>query len=169
MAAVTAIWSTRRARFVIGEGAVSMGPPRVPDGAPFVLINERPSRTDPGCKETLAVEPESAAHRIAHAVRLAMTEPRGAVHLDIPARVLEAAALPVRRPARPDPPRIRTPAPSTPPRARYPMPRDRFCSPGFTAARTMRPTWLRALVEALPAPLLATAGAKGALPDPQPG
>ena len=168
MAAVTGDLVDAPGAVAIGEGAGFVGPPRVPDGAPFVLITSSHPAPIPGCKETLAVEPESAAHRIAHAVRLAMTEPRGAVHLDIPARVLEAAALPVATSCRPDPP----PYPDAgaldaAARAISDAARPLLLA-GFHCRSDDAATWLRALIEALPAPLLATAGAKGALPDPHP-
>jgi acetolactate synthase-1/2/3 large subunit len=168
MAAVTGDLVDAPGAVVIGEGAGFVGPPRVPDGAPFVLITSGHPAPIPGCKETLAVEPESAAHRIAHAVRLAMTEPRGAVHLDIPARVLEAAAVPVATSCRPDPP----PYPDAgaldaAARAISDAARPLLLA-GFHCRSDDAATWLRALVEALPAPLLSTARAKGALPDPHP-
>jgi len=168
MAAVTGDLVDAPGAVAIGEGAGFVGPPRVPDGAPFVLITSGHPAPIPGCKETLAVEPESAAHRIAHAVRLAMTEPRGAVHLDIPARVLEAAAVPVATSCRPDPlPYPDAGALDAAARAISDAARPLLLA-GFHCRSDDAATWLRALVEALPAPLLATAGAKGALPDPHP-
>jgi acetolactate synthase I/II/III large subunit len=168
MAAVTGDLVDAPGAVAIGEGAGFVGPLRVPDGAPFVLITSGHPAPIPGCKETLAVEPESAAHRIAHAVRLAMTEPRGAVHLDIPARVLEAAAVPVATSCRPDPlPYPDAGALDAAARAISDAARPLLLA-GFHCRSDDAATWLRALVEALPAPLLATAGAKGALPDPHP-
>jgi acetolactate synthase I/II/III large subunit len=168
MAAVTGDLVDAPGAVAIGEGAGFVGPPRVPDGAPFVLITSGHPAPIPGCKETLAVEPGSAAHRIAHAVRLAMTEPRGAVHLDISAPVLEAAALPVATSCRPDP----TPYPDAGALDAAAHAISDAARPlllaGFHCRSDDAATWLRALVEALPAPLLVTVGAKGALPDPHP-
>src|SRR5262245_10567243 len=69
MAAVTGDLTDAPGAAVIDEGTAFSGPPRVPDGAPFVLITTDHPSLMPRCKETLAVGSESAAHRIAHAVR----------------------------------------------------------------------------------------------------
>jgi acetolactate synthase-1/2/3 large subunit len=168
MAAVTGDLVDAPGAVVIGEGAGFVGPPRVPDGAPFVLITSEHPSPMPGCKETLAVEAESAAHRIAHGVRLAMTEPRGAVHLDIPARVAGAATLPVATSCRPDPPPYPDIA-ALDDAARAISDASRpLLLAGFHCRSDDAAQWLRALVEALPAPMLATVRAKGALPDPHP-
>jgi acetolactate synthase-1/2/3 large subunit len=168
MAAVTGDLTDAPGAAVIGEGAAFSGPPRVPDGAPFVLITTDHPLLMPRCKETLAVESESAAHRIAHAVRLAMTEPRGAVHLDIPARVVGAAALPVATSCRPDPPPYPDLA-ALDDAARAISDASRpLLLAGFHCRSHDAAMWLRALVEALPAPLLTTVLAKGTLPDPHP-
>ena len=168
MAAVTGDLVDAPGAVVFNAGAQLVGPPRVADGAPFVLITSDHPSPMPGCKETLAVEPESAAHRIAHAVRLAMTEPRGAVHLDVLARVVESATLPVATSCRPDP----LPYPDVDLLDRAARALSGASRPLLLAGRHCRSAdaaqWLRAFVEALPAPLLATARAKGALPDPHP-
>jgi acetolactate synthase I/II/III large subunit len=168
MAAVTGDLVDAPGAVVYNEGAQLVGPPRVPDGAPFVLITSDHPSPMPGCKETLAVEPESAAHRIAHAVRLAMTEPRGAVHLDVPARVVASATVPVATSCRPDP----LPYPDVDLLDRAAHALSGASRPLLLAGRHCRSAdaaqWLRAFVEALPAPLLTTARAKGALPDPHP-
>lgn len=168
MAAVTGDLADAPGALVIGDGARFGGPPPVPDGAPFVLITSDHPTPMPGCKETLGVETESAAHRIAHAVRLAMTEPRGAVHLNVPARVVASATLPVATSCRPDP----LPYPDAELLDRAARALSGASRPLLLAGRHCRSAdaaqWLRAFVEALPAPLLATARAKGALPDPHP-
>jgi len=136
------------------------------DGAAMVLLTERLSV--PGCKASLSVAAESAAHRIAHATRLAATEPRGPVHLEIPAEVARQPALPLATSCRRDP----LPPPD----------RDALDEAARLLARASRPLlvaglhcrstsvqqWVRALAEALPAPVLVTCRAKGALPDPHP-
>ena len=138
------------------------------DGAPLIVLTSGHPSTVRGCKETLGIEAVSAAHRIAHAARLAMTGPRGPVHLDIAPGVTSAAAVPLATACRPDPPA-------------YPEGEalDRVASAFSSASRPLllaglhcrssdAVQWLRAFAEALPAPLLATPRAKGALPDPHP-
>ncbi|MGH7415875.1 MAG: thiamine pyrophosphate-binding protein, partial [Candidatus Rokuibacteriota bacterium] len=49
----------------------------------------------PIVKGSVTVTPESAGHWVAHAVHLALAEPRGPVHLDLPAEVAGAPAVPV--------------------------------------------------------------------------
>ena len=49
----------------------------------------------PIVKGSVTVTPDSAGHWVAHAVQLALAEPRGPVHLDLPADVAGAAAVPV--------------------------------------------------------------------------
>lgn len=121
----------------------------------------------PVVKESLAVTAESAGHRIAHAAQLAMTEPRGPVHLDVPADVAGQLAAPLA-------------AASPPPSAPQPTSADldRAAAmirgarrPVLVAGLQCRGAdakWLRALAEALPAPALGTYKAKGVLPDPHP-
>ena len=52
----------------------------------------------------MTVTPESASHWVAHAVQLALAEPRGPVHLDLPADVADSEALPVAPSVIPAPP-----------------------------------------------------------------
>ena len=121
----------------------------------------------PVVKGSVTVSADSASHWIAHAVQLALAEPRGPVHLDLPADVAARAAVPLAANVMP---------------AAAPTP----ASMDLDAAAVMikgakRPVvlvglqcrgadakWLRAFSEALPAPVLATYKAKGALPDPHP-
>ena len=122
-----------------------------------------------GCKETLRVETESAAHRIAHAARLAMSEPRGPVHLDIPPASRDARRCRWRRRAVPI--RCRIPTRAALDRAARAL--SGASRPLLLAGLHCRSSgrdaqWLRAFAEALPAPVLTTARAKGALPDPHP-
>jgi acetolactate synthase-1/2/3 large subunit len=140
----------------------------IPAHTPVVVITSGHPSAVPGCKETLGVEAESAAHRIAHATRLAMTEPRGAVHLDIPADVARRAAVPLATSCRPDP----LPYPALEALDHAARALSRATRPLLLVGAHCRSPeaaqWLRAFVEALPAPVLTTARAKGALPDPHP-
>jgi len=154
-------------------GAVVIDAPSVPasglrERAPIVLLTSGHSSPVPGCKETLRVETESAAHRIAHAARLAMSEPRGPVHLDIPDDVARSAAIPLATSCRPD----ALPYPDAAALDRAARALSGASRPlllaGLHARSTDAAQWLRAFVEALPAPLLTTMRAKGALPDPHP-
>jgi acetolactate synthase-1/2/3 large subunit len=121
----------------------------------------------PIVKGSVTVTPDSAGHWVAHAVQLALAEPRGPVHLDLPADVAGAAAVPVATAV-------------TPPAV--PAPDDALVEaaaemiriakrPLVIAGLGCRPAdakWLRAFCEALPAPVLTTYKAKGAIPDPHP-
>jgi acetolactate synthase I/II/III large subunit len=158
---------------VDAPGAVVIDEPSVfafgmRDRAPMILLTSGHPSAVPGCKETLGVEAESAAHRIAHASRLAMSEPRGPVHLDIPAGVAASAAIPLATSCRPDPlPYPDAVALDRAARALSDASRPLLLA-GLHARSADAAQWLRAFVEALPAPLLTTARAKGALPDPHP-
>ena len=138
------------------------------DRSPLVLLTGRHPRGVLGCKATVVVEAASAAARTAHAVRVALAAPCGPVHLEVPEPVVGRDA---ERPATPY-------APEVPPR---PAP-GALEEAARLLARAARPLlvlgqhcraaadapWLRAFAEALPAPALVTAKAKGALPDPHP-
>ena len=119
-------------------------------------------------KATLDVGADSAAHWIAHACQLAMKEPWGPVHLDVAAGVVETAALPVATACRPGP----LPGPdaaSLDSATRLLATATRpLVVVGLQVRSEADATWLRAFVEALPAPVLVTRKAKGALPDPHP-
>jgi acetolactate synthase-1/2/3 large subunit len=160
------------AAHVGGEGgptAASQGVARAHiDRAPLiVLVDELPAQTLAG-KASLGVTPESAGHWIAHAARLAATEPRGPVHLTVAPAVAVRPALPIATSCRADP----WPAPD--PGALDASARllARAARPLLVAGRHCRAAsvgpWIRALAEALPAPVLATLHGKGALPDPHP-
>ena len=170
IAAVTGDLLDAPGAVVVGDAtdAISSAVTLAAARAPVIVVTSGHPSAMSGCKETLRVETESAAHRIAHAARLALSHPRGPVHLDIPADVALRAALPLATSCRPDP-------------APYP-PVDALDRAAGALSAASRPLllaglhcrsaegaqWLRALVEALPAPLLTTASAKGALPDPHP-
>jgi acetolactate synthase I/II/III large subunit len=118
-------------------------------------------------KGTVTVTPDSASHWIAHAVQLALAEPRGPVHLDVPADVAGRDAVPMAVTVAPPPPA--RPAEDALERAAALIRGAR--RPVVLAGlgcRLADAKWLRAFCEALPAPLLTTYKAKGALPDPHP-
>jgi acetolactate synthase-1/2/3 large subunit len=118
-------------------------------------------------KGSVIVGSDSAAHWVAHAVRLALAEPRGPVHLDLPADVAGRSAVPAATSVTPTP---------LPPldgelveRAAAMIRAAR--RPLVIAGLGCRPAdakWLRAFAEALPTPVLTTYKAKGAIPDPHP-
>jgi len=153
---------------VIGDAPAAAAIRGGPEHVPVIVITSGHPSAVPGCKETLRVETESAAHRIAHAARLAMAEPRGAVHLDVPGDVARRAAVPLATSCRPDP----LPYPSLEALDRAARAMSDASRPlllvGVHGRSPEAAQWLRALVEALPAPLLTTARAKGAVPDPHP-
>jgi acetolactate synthase-1/2/3 large subunit len=169
MAAVTGDLVDAPGAVLIGEdGAALAHAHNVPDDAPLVVLTSGHPSNVPHCKETLRIEAVSAAHRIAHAVRLAMTEPRGPVHLAISPGVASAAAVPLATSCRPDP----LPYPDGVALDQAARDLSRASRPLLLAGLHCRSAdavqWLRAFVEALPAPLLTTPRAKGALPDPHP-
>jgi acetolactate synthase I/II/III large subunit len=138
------------------------------DRAPMIVLTERHASAVPACKASLGVTVETAAHWVAHASRLAMSEPRGPVHLDIPAHVTGRPAVPLATSCRPDPlPYPDASALDAAARALSHASRPLLLA-GLHCRRAAAAQWLRAFAEALPAPLLTTARAKGSLPDPHP-
>lgn len=138
------------------------------DRAPLIVITESHPGEIAACKASLGVAAGSAAHWIAHTARLAMAEPRGPVHLDLAGDVARRSAVPLATSCRPDP----LPYPDAAEldaaaRALSDASRPLLLA-GLHCRAAAAAQWLRALAEALPAPLLATARAKGALPDPHP-
>jgi acetolactate synthase I/II/III large subunit len=122
---------------------------------------------DPVVKGSLAVTPESAGHWIAHAAQLAMKEPRGPVHLDLRADIAGRAAVPIAVAGTPGP----SPHPAAGDLDRAATLIKQAKRPVVLAGlqcRGAESKWLRAFAEALPAPVLTTYKAKGALPDPHP-
>jgi len=121
----------------------------------------------PITKGSITVSPESAGHWIAHAVQLALAEPRGPVHLDLPADVAGQAAIPTAASVTPPPP----PALDGERLERAARMIRAAKRPIVIAGLGCRPVdtkWLCAFAEALPAPVLTTYKAKGAIPDPHP-
>ena len=138
------------------------------DRTPMIVLTEGHATVAPAGKASLGVTVEAAAHWVAHASRLAMTEPRGPVHLDVPADVAGRPAIPLATSCRPDPlpyPDVRAldAAAGMLSRASRPL-----LLAGLHCRSASAAQWLRAFAEALPAPLLTTARAKGSLPDPHP-
>ena len=121
----------------------------------------------PIVKGSVTVTPESAGHWVAHAVQLALAEPRGPVHLDLPADVAGAPAVPVATAM--TPPVLPGPDDVLVERAAE-MIREakRPLVIAGLGCRGADAKWLRAFSEALPAPVLTTYKAKGAIPDPHP-
>jgi acetolactate synthase-1/2/3 large subunit len=121
----------------------------------------------PIVKGTVTVTADSAGHWVAHAVQLALAEPRGPVHLDLPADVAGAPAIPVATTLTP-------PVPSAPDDALVERAAElirgakRPLVIAGLGCRAADAKWLRAFCEALPAPVLTTYKAKGAIPDPHP-
>lgn len=119
-------------------------------------------------KATLAVGTESAGHWIAHACRLAMTEPWGPVRLDVESGILASAAVSVATVCRPSPP----PAPDAAAldaAARVLAAAERpLVVAGLLCRSEAEAVWVRAFAEARPAPVLVTSRARGVLPDPHP-
>ncbi|HSE06517.1 MAG TPA: thiamine pyrophosphate-dependent enzyme, partial [Methylomirabilota bacterium] len=121
----------------------------------------------PIVKGSVTLTPESAGHWVAHAIQLALAEPRGPVHLDLPADVAGAPAVPVAAAVTP-------PAPAAPDdvlverAAEMIRAAKRPLIIAGLGCRGADAKWLRAFCEALPAPVLTTYKAKGAIPDPHP-
>jgi acetolactate synthase-1/2/3 large subunit len=140
------------------------------DRTPLIVLT--PAGADAGLlapvvKASLAVDAASAGHWIAHAANLAMTDPRGPVHLAVDDAVADRATLPVATACRPAP--LPPPEPTT------------LEALGAALASANRPLlitglecgaddarWIRSFAETLPAPVLATTKGKGALADPHP-
>jgi len=140
------------------------------DRAPVIVVSDAGADArllEPVTKASMVADPASAAHWIAHAAQAAMAHPRGAVHLAIPAAVATAPALPVATAVR------RAPPPSPPSEALDALADAiaRASRPVLVAGLETGPddaTWIRALAESLPTPVLTTPKGKGALPDPHP-
>jgi acetolactate synthase-1/2/3 large subunit len=121
----------------------------------------------PIVKASVALGADSVSHWVAHAAQLALAEPRGPVHLDLPADVVSEAALPLAVSPRPRP----APPPDA---ARLDQAAAMIRAarrPLVLAGLECRPgdaRWLRAFCEAVPAPALTTLKAKGAVPGPHP-
>lgn len=173
MAAVTGDLAEAPGAAVAGPGpgiaaAVTGAAQATLDRSPLILLTDHHPGTMLACKASLRVAAASAADWIARAAQLAMTEPRGPVHLDLPPAVADEPAVEVAKSCRPAP--LPPPEPQALDEAaallaaasRPVLVAGLGCRAGASAA------WLRALAEALPAPVLVTPKAKGAMPDPHP-
>ena len=173
MAAVTGDLGEAPGAAVAGPGpgiaaAVTGAAQATLDRSPVILLTDRHPGTMLACKASLRVTAASAADRITHAARLAMTEPRGPVHLDLPPAVADEPAVELAASCRPAPlpppePRALDEAAAVLAAASRPV-----LVAGLGCRGAASAAWLRALAEALPAPVLVTPKAKGALPDPHP-
>jgi thiamine pyrophosphate-dependent acetolactate synthase large subunit-like protein len=117
--------------------------------------------------KTIAVAgTDSAAHWAAHAAQAAMAEPEGCVWLVLAREIAPRAALPVatvaRAAAAPGAADVEAVERALAAATRPLVVAGRGCRARGTAA------WLRAFAEALPAPVLVTPAARGAMPDPHP-
>jgi len=152
-----------------GVAAAAAGVARATlDRSPMILVTDRHPESVHGCKASLALDAVSASRWTAHAAQLAMQEPRGPVHLDVPAEVAGAPAVPMAASCRPEPlpppdPRALDEAARLLANASHPV-----LIAGLQCRSATDAQWLRALAEALPAPVLLTLRAKGVLPDPHP-
>ena len=139
------------------------------DRAPLILLTDTHADLallGPVVKTSLVVEVADAGHWIAHAGNLALTEPRGPVHVACAAALASASALPVATACRPAP----LPAPDAP--------SLEALGAALTVTRPLIVTgrecggddagWVRAFAETLPAPVLATPKGRGTLPEPHP-
>jgi acetolactate synthase I/II/III large subunit len=137
------------------------------DRAPMIVVAPQVPNPAMPLKTSVGAAPESAAHWAAHAAQAAMAEPPGPVWLVIAPGVATRAALPVATAARPAAPVIDL--------VEVDQVAARLAAavrPLIIAGRECRAAavagWLRALAESLPAPVLVTPAARGALPDPHP-
>ena len=137
------------------------------DRAPLILLTDTHADLallSPIVKGGLVVEPADAGHWIAHACNLALTEPRGPVHVACAADVAGQSVLPVAAACRPAP---------------LPAPDDLdVLGAALSATKPVIVTgrecsgddarWLRAFAESLPAPVLTTLKGRGTLAEPHP-
>ncbi len=121
----------------------------------------------PIVKGSVTVSPESAGHWVAHAVQLALAEPRGPVHLDLPADVATQKTIPAAASVTPAPPPPLDGALVERAAEMIRVARRPIVIAGL-GCRAADAKWLRAFSEALPAPVLTTYKAKGAIPDLHP-
>jgi acetolactate synthase-1/2/3 large subunit len=186
MAAVTGELTGRPGAVLAAEAGVTSGASGLAhawlDRGPLILLTHgRPASAPPPAragavhiamlrsilKDSITVGPEAASHWVAHAVHLALKDPRGPVHLHLPAELTSRRGVPAA---------VRfTPLPSPAPSA------EALDEAGRMIARARRPVvvaglqarasdarWLRAFCEAMPVPVLVTLKGKGVLPDPHP-
>ncbi len=143
---------------------------RHPDSALEYVTHQRLDHgalLGPIVKGSVTLTADSAGRGIAGALELALEEPRGPVHLDLPADVAG-------QPAAAGAVNVAVPSCQTPPTATLERAAQMILGarrPLVVAGLGCRGSdskWLRAFCEALPAPCLTTYKAKGAVPDPHP-
>ncbi|HYB44164.1 MAG TPA: thiamine pyrophosphate-binding protein, partial [Candidatus Methylomirabilis sp.] len=143
---------------------------RHPDAALAFTTHQRVDHralVAPIVKESVTVAADSVSRSVAAAARLASADPRGPVHLDLPA---DLGARPVGADgSSADLPSLRALDDSAV-EAAAAMIREarRPLVVAGLQCRLSDAKWLRAFCEALPVPCLTTYKAKGALPDPHP-
>ncbi|HKW91128.1 MAG TPA: thiamine pyrophosphate-binding protein [Methylomirabilota bacterium] len=153
------------------------------DRSPLIYISDRhPSRAleyathqhvdhaahvGPIVKGSVTASADSAGHWVAHAVQLALAEPRGPVHLDLPGDVAAQHAIPTATSVTPPPPPPLDGALMERAAEMIRAARRPIVIAGL-GCRAVDGKWLRAFAEALPTPVLTTYKAKGAIPDPHP-
>jgi acetolactate synthase-1/2/3 large subunit len=143
--------------------------------APLLVVDDAPheamSALAPHLKWMAHPTPESARVEILRAVRLAREEPPGPVHVLLPAAVANAeAGAADRREPEVGPGAAPAPEPTTlDDAARLLATAQRpVLVVGLRCRSGHAGPWLRALAEAVPAPVLATRKGKGVVPDPHP-
>jgi acetolactate synthase-1/2/3 large subunit len=137
------------------------------DRAPVILVTEG-AVAGLDVKGEVAAEPASAAHWTAHALQLALREPRGPVHLVVTPGVVDAPALRVATAVRPESPAPPGSAALDAVAAAIVAADRPVAVAGVECRRGTAATWLRPFAEALPVPVVVTPRARGALPDPHP-
>jgi acetolactate synthase-1/2/3 large subunit len=118
-------------------------------------------------KGVVEAEPMSAAHWIAHAVHLALRDPRGPVIVRVARQASTEVALPVGTSVRPIVAEPSSGALDDAARLLANAARPVLIV-GLECRIGDAPGWLRPFVETLPAPSLTTVKGKGVLPDPHP-
>ena len=141
------------------------------DRAPMILLTEPGGsltvQGDALAKQSLRVGADSASREVARAAELAMAEPRGPVHLALPRAAAERIAVPGRATVGPRPPS----APDVGALDAATALIEAASRPLVVAGLGCRGDdggWVRALAEALPAPVLTTLKGKGTIPEPHP-
>ncbi|MGH7309800.1 MAG: thiamine pyrophosphate-binding protein [Candidatus Rokuibacteriota bacterium] len=138
--------------------------------APLLLISDR-THTVASAPHLAVVCPtsESAGEAVVKALRVALDDPRGPVHLVLPPALAAAEATGAGTPAAPvEPDAVEGPAPAILDEAARVLTSAQ--RPVLVIGLGCRDAgrWLRALAEAVPMPALATRKGKGILPDPHP-
>ena len=137
------------------------------DRAPVIVVAAAPPVSDAFLKAVAAAGPESAAHWVAHAVQAAVGERPGPVWLTVAPDAASRAAVPVATALRASPAPIDAAAIDRAAAAIAGAARPLIVAGRECRAPEASP-WVRALAEALPAPVLLTSASRGALPDPHP-